>query len=214
MISALDKPELAAAPLNDQKRAHDPKMVQAAQGFEAFFLSQIMKEMQPKSEGFDQGVYQQMLQDKLSGEMAKQSPLGLAPMLLESFEKNQPKHFEGFSMTSNYGMREDPFTKETKFHHGWDLAAPAGTRVGAQAAGAVTFSGTKDGYGEVVEVTHADGAKSLYGHLQSRNVEVGDTVQTGGIVGQVGSTGHSTGPHLHFEVRKGGQSVDPAAWLR
>ena len=198
-------------------QAHDPKLVQAAQGFEAFFLNQLMKEMQPKSEGFDQGVYQGMMTDKLSTEMAKTSPLGLAPMLLEAFEKHQPSRqheaFKGFTMTSAYGVRPDPFTQVEKFHHGWDLAAPEGTPVGAQAPGTVAFSGEREGYGNVVEVAHKDGSVTIYGHLKTRRVSTGDGVQAHDIIGEVGSSGRSTGPHLHFEVRTQGRSVNPADWL-
>lgn len=116
-------------------------------------------------------------------------------------------------VTSGFGRRSSPGGIGSRNHGGIDLAARgAGGGYAAEAAagGTVTFAGRAGGYGNMVEVTHADGSKTRYGHLQSLNVRVGDQVAAGTPVGKVGSTGKSTGPHLHFEViDKNGQKVNP-----
>jgi murein DD-endopeptidase MepM/ murein hydrolase activator NlpD len=116
-------------------------------------------------------------------------------------------------VTSGFGHRSSPMGIGSRNHGGIDLAARgAGGGYAAEAAagGTVTFAGRAGGYGNMVEVTHADGSKTRYGHLQSLNVNVGDQVAAGTPVGKVGSTGKSTGPHLHFEViDKNGQKVNP-----
>lgn len=116
-------------------------------------------------------------------------------------------------VTSGFGHRSSPMGIGSRNHGGIDLAARgAGGGYAAEAAagGTVTFAGRAGGYGNMVEVTHADGSKTRYGHLQSMNVKVGDQVAAGTPVGKVGSTGKSTGPHLHFEViDKNGQKVNP-----
>lgn len=110
---------------------------------------------------------------------------------------------------------ESPFgPRGIGFHPGIDLSAPTGTPVGAAAAGRVVFAGfDRGGYGNLVEVAHGDGVLSLYAHLSTFAVRVGQSVATGTRVGRVGSTGESTGPHLHFEVRVRGAAVDPVSAL-
>jgi len=101
------------------------------------------------------------------------------------------------------------------FHPGIDLSAPTGTPVSAAAAGRVVFAGFDGGgYGKLVEVAHGNGVLSMYAHLSAFSVRVGQSVATGARVGRVGSTGESTGPHLHFEVRVRGAAVDPVSALR
>ena len=102
----------------------------------------------------------------------------------------------------------------TGFHPGIDLPAPTGTPVGAAAPGRVIFAAyDRSGYGNLVEVAHGDGVVSMYGHLSAVSVRVGQSVATGTRVGRVGSTGESSGPHLHFEVRVRGAAVDPVPAL-
>lgn len=91
-----------------------------------------------------------------------------------------------------------------------DLAAPAGTPIVAAGGGTVTFAGPRGGYGNVVILDHGDGTETRYAHQQRLDVTVGQQVTGGQQIGTVGSTGNSTGPHLHFEVRRNGQPVDPA----
>jgi murein DD-endopeptidase MepM/ murein hydrolase activator NlpD len=111
---------------------------------------------------------------------------------------------------------ESPFgPRGIGFHPGIDLSAPTGTPVGAAAAGRVVFAGFDGGgYGNLVEVAHGNGVLSMYAHLSAFSVSVGQSVATGTRVGRVGSTGESTGPHLHFEVRVRGAAVDPVSALR
>ena len=116
-------------------------------------------------------------------------------------------------LSSTFGNRKDPFTGRYAFHSGLDYAAPSGTTVTAAGAGKVTFVGQIAGYGNVVEITHASGLVTRYGHLSSFIAKEGDIVSTGTPIARVGSTGRSTGPHLHFEVRRADTAVDPARYL-
>ncbi|KRA42584.1 hypothetical protein ASD80_09070 [Devosia sp. Root635] len=118
-----------------------------------------------------------------------------------------------FRQSSGFGNRTDPFTGSRAFHSGLDFAAPKGTTVLSAGKGVVSFVGTKSGYGNVVEVTHANGLISRYGHLSGFLSEVGQAVNTGTPIAKVGSTGRSTGPHLHFEVRKSDSAINPKAFL-
>jgi murein DD-endopeptidase MepM/ murein hydrolase activator NlpD len=116
-------------------------------------------------------------------------------------------------ISSEYGWRNDPFKGKRAWHAGLDIAAAEGDPVAACWDGVVTYAGTKGGYGKVVEVEHAGGWKSVYGHLRDYGVQVGQAVSAGGKIAEVGSTGRSTGPHLHFELRRGGETVDPHGLL-
>lgn len=112
-------------------------------------------------------------------------------------------------VSSLYGERIDPFTGEARFHHGIDIAAREGTPVYPAAAGKVVFSGARGGYGNVVEVLHGDGVLTRYAHNSGNLVKAGDTVSPAIPIALVGSTGRSTGAHLHFEVVRDGVQVDP-----
>jgi len=116
-------------------------------------------------------------------------------------------------ITSGYGMRRDPFTGRLEHHHGVDLAAAAGTPVHAPSPGEVTFSGWQRGYGRVVIIQHEEGVQTVYAHNAKNLVKVGDRVGSRTPVARVGSSGRSTGPHLHFEVRRNGRAVDPTPYL-
>ena len=116
-------------------------------------------------------------------------------------------------LTSGYGMRRDPFTGKQRFHHGIDLAAPVGTPIHAPRDGRVVFSGWRRGYGNLVEIRHEDGSLTRYGHNSENTVRRGDRVNAGAEIAKVGSTGRSTGPHVHFEVRREGRSVNPMPFL-
>jgi murein DD-endopeptidase MepM/ murein hydrolase activator NlpD len=116
-------------------------------------------------------------------------------------------------ISSYFGHRADPFTGRRAFHRGIDFAGPAGSNVVAVAAGVVTWSTDRSGYGRTVEVTHGNGYVTRYGHNERILVKVGDTVQKGQPIALIGSTGRSTGPHLHFEVLKNGQAVNPMTFV-
>ena len=119
-----------------------------------------------------------------------------------------------FRLTSPYGVREDPITGQTSMHRGLDLAAPEGTEVYAAADGTVTEIGDDPVYGTYIIIRHSNGWTSLYGHLQRVETVLRSDVNSGNLIGRVGSTGQSTGPHLHFELRQDGRALDPAGRLR
>lgn len=112
-------------------------------------------------------------------------------------------------VSSPYGFRINPFTKRRTFHTGIDLAAPWGTKIKAASNGRVVWAGRKGGYGNLIILRHAKGYYSYYGHLSKILVAKGDRVKRGQFIGRVGSTGLSTGPHLHFEIRKMGKTQSP-----
>ena len=115
--------------------------------------------------------------------------------------------------SSLFGIRTDPFVHEAAMHTGIDFRGDTGDPIRATAAGTVTIAGWSGGYGKMVEVDHGNGLVTRYGHLSEIDVDVGDTVRAGGVVGKLGSTGRSTGPHLHYEVRVKGEAVDPQKFL-
>lgn len=115
-------------------------------------------------------------------------------------------------VSSNFGTRRDPLQGGQRQHGGVDIAAPRGTPIAAAATGKVVFAGRRGGYGNLVEVEHADGRRTRYAHAEHLLVKPGDEVQRGQTIATVGSTGRSTGPHLHFEVRdQAGAKVNPLA---
>lgn len=116
-------------------------------------------------------------------------------------------------VSSSFGERIDPFTGHPAMHRGVDLPGPLGTDVLAAAAGTVTFSGWSHGYGKLVELAHADGSRTRYGHLSAVLVREGDAVAQGQPIARMGSTGRSTGSHLHFEYWAQGRPVDPLRYL-
>lgn len=116
-------------------------------------------------------------------------------------------------VSSPFGRRIDPLTGRVSVHKGVDFAAKAGSDVVAVGAGVVTFAGRRNGYGNTVEISHADGYVTLYAHNRSNRVQVGDLVQRGQTIGTVGSTGRSTGNHVHFEVSRNGQVVNPHSYI-
>ena len=119
---------------------------------------------------------------------------------------------EGF-ISSYFGDRQDPFTGHQAFHKGVDFAAAQGDQVVAVAAGVVTYSGDRQGYGNVVEINHGKGLVTRYGHNLSNLVAVGQMVVRGQPLALMGSTGRSTGPHVHFEVLRGGRQIDPLSYI-
>ena len=116
--------------------------------------------------------------------------------------------------TSGFGVRSDPFLGRPAMHTGLDFRAATGDPVRATANGKVISSGWMGGYGRMVEIDHGNGLSTRYGHLSEINVKVGDVIKIGQVIGAVGSTGRSTGPHLHYETRIDGDAVDPQKFLR
>ncbi|WP_459789010.1 peptidoglycan DD-metalloendopeptidase family protein [Alteriqipengyuania sp. 357] len=114
---------------------------------------------------------------------------------------------------SSYGYRRDPFTGRAAMHTGLDFPGPMGAPIYATAHGKITFVGRRGGYGNVVEISHGQGLLTRYAHMSRFDAKVGQRVEAGDIVGAIGSTGRSTGPHLHFEVRVNGTAVNPRTFL-
>jgi len=114
---------------------------------------------------------------------------------------------------SSYGYRRDPFTGRAAMHRGLDFPGAMGAPIYATARGTVTFVGRKGGYGNVVEISHGQGLLTRYAHMSRFEAQVGDRVEAGVVIGAIGSTGRSTGPHLHFEVRVNGKAVNPRTFL-
>ncbi len=116
-------------------------------------------------------------------------------------------------MSSSYGMRTDPFHGEQRWHGGVDFAGKQGSDVVAVASGVVTWSGKLSGYGNMVQINHGDDFVTRYGHNDENLVSLGSVVKKGQQIARMGSSGRSTGPHVHFEVYKNGRTVDPASYI-
>ena len=138
----------------------------------------------------------------------------MARRSLHSEQKPEGRPIRSGWLSSYFGTRADPFTGKQKFHHGIDFAGKAGTDILAVASGVVTYSGERYSYGVMVEVNHGNGLITRYGHAQETLVEVGETVKKGQAIALLGSTGRSTGPHVHFEVLKNGRKVNPLKYVQ
>jgi murein DD-endopeptidase MepM/ murein hydrolase activator NlpD len=112
-------------------------------------------------------------------------------------------------ISSRFGKRSDPFHGNTRHHHGIDIAAAEGSPIRAAEGGVVVMAGEQGGYGKLIVVEHRDGSQAFYAHCSAIEVEPGQQVRAGAPIGRVGQTGRATGPHLHFELRQGGEAVDP-----
>jgi murein DD-endopeptidase MepM/ murein hydrolase activator NlpD len=117
-------------------------------------------------------------------------------------------------LSSSFGVRSDPFGRGPAMHSGLDFRASHGSPVRATATGTVAAAGWNGGYGKMVEIDHGNGISTRYGHLSEIDVKLGQPVRIGQTIGRVGSTGRSTGPHLHYETRIEGDAVDPQKFLR
>ena len=130
---------------------------------------------------------------------------------LDGIPQYTPANAGGIS--SGFGYRRDPFTGGGAMHSGLDFKGPTGAPIHSAAKGRVSFSGWKSGYGRTVEIDHGNGLMTRYAHMSRQNVSVGQEVDPGTIIGAIGSTGRSTGPHLHFEVRVNNRAVNPRTFL-
>ena len=117
-------------------------------------------------------------------------------------------------LSSKYGYRADPFTGKRSWHAGVDFAGKRGTEIISVASGVVTYSGYKGSFGQLVEISHSNGYITRYAHNAENLVSVGDIVERGDVIAKMGSSGRSTGPHVHFEVLYGGKAVNPQKYIR
>jgi murein DD-endopeptidase MepM/ murein hydrolase activator NlpD len=148
----------------------------------------------------------------------RDSQLAALENVILAKELKEQIHPEGRPVTggfisSYFGEREDPFSGHEAYHKGVDFAGTAGSNVMAVAAGVVTWAGERTGYGNLVEINHGDGYVTRYAHNERTLVKVGQTVKRGEAVALMGSTGRSTGPHVHFEVIRNGRQVDPLSFI-
>ncbi len=132
--------------------------------------------------------------------------------LLHNIPNGMP--IQGTRMTDRFGMRTHPVTRKKSMHNGVDFAASRGTDVFATADGVVEFSGRQSGFGKLVIMQHSFGFKTYFAHLDKLHVEAGDLVAKGQLIAQSGNSGRSTGPHLHYEVRRLYTAIDPAPFLK
>jgi murein DD-endopeptidase MepM/ murein hydrolase activator NlpD len=155
------------------------------------------------------------LKSRQPGRWTMQLPQNIAAIDLNSVS-NFSLPVTGSAISSGFGWRVHPITGQRKLHKGVDFAAPTGTPIFAAADGVVTYSGwTDDGYGNVVELRHGNGELTLYAHTNRVFVSKGQVVNKGQAIAEVGSTGRSTGPHLHFEIQPDGRTaVDPMDYLQ
>lgn len=116
-------------------------------------------------------------------------------------------------ISSHYGYRRDPFTGAASMHRGLDFRGPIGAPIYAAARGTITFAGVKSGYGKVIDIDHGNGMMTRYAHMSAFAVKLGQKVAASDVIGAIGNTGRSTGPHLHFEVRINGSAVNPRPFL-
>jgi flagellar protein FlgJ len=260
-------------------QAEREKLGELAAQFESMLMLDMIKQMRKslldegaEGEGLGNETYSSTIDGELAMHLAKAGGMGLTPMMVEAWERQQASVAPGTAtaradgmmvaatpsnvtspvatltpavttvsatrppavtrldaeagpaveislemagrVSSTYGWRSDPFRGQAKFHGGIDLAAGYGTQVPAAAAGTVVTAEDRGGYGLTVVIRHQDGFESRYAHLSSLEVKAGDRVAQGQQVGRVGSTGRSTGPHLHFEVTHAGRRVDPERFVR
>jgi murein DD-endopeptidase MepM/ murein hydrolase activator NlpD len=202
---------------------------EAARQFEAYLAQVMIREMRRTvPDGIFSGgameVFSDLFDQELAARIAAGRGLGLAAELEERMGGAPPREPAARSrppaarrgllpvlgrLSSRFGHRADPFEGDHRMHRGLDIAAPAGTPVRAAEGGTVTLAAERAGYGRVVVVDHGDGSSALYAHCQDLHVRPGQAVQAGQPIATVGSTGRATGPHLHFELRSGGEAVDP-----
>jgi murein DD-endopeptidase MepM/ murein hydrolase activator NlpD len=206
----------------------------AGKQLEAFFLRQLLSEAQPdggSDGGFAGDTFKQMFNEAVADKMASAGGIGLADVFSKQLAKQaggstaqtQETPHAAFAMPAQGPSVDglprlvmpvaDPIQHKEIKHPGFDLAAPTGTTVDAAAAGTVTHAGPAGTYGNLIVIKHANGVETRYAHLSATSVKEGEQVQAGQPIGAVGTTGYSTGPHLHFEVRKDGQTFDPEPLL-
>ncbi|MBX9463178.1 MAG: M23 family metallopeptidase [Aquamicrobium sp.] len=135
---------------------------------------------------------------------------------VKALAREMPIHnpVPGRPVSSSFGVRRDPIIRRPAMHAGIDFRAPSGTDIRSTGAGTVVKAGWNGGYGRMVEIDHGNGITTRYAHMSRLRVKQGQAVETGAIVGEVGSSGRSTGPHLHYEVRRNGDAIDPLRFLK
>lgn len=229
--------------LPESKRAKksDEELKKACKEFESVLTNELLKSMRRTVQkgdlvhgGQGEEIYEALLDQELSKKMAGIGPQSLSEILYRQLKKGRSVESTGemslrgagenkdvaplaplkeAQLSSPFGWRKDPFGDDEQFHHGVDLAAPEGSLVRAPVDGRVLMSGFRGKYGNLVVLDHGQGVSTLYAHNMENKVKEGDWVRRGEVLATVGSTGRSTGPHLHFEVRRNGTRQDPRTFL-
>lgn len=201
----------------------------ATRALEALVLKQLLRSSGVFNGGSSPGssIRTDLFADALADAVANAGGVGLGAQLSASLPAPTPAPtpganlprgvvddpvlalVEGGHKTSGFGTRKDPIHGQTSNHPGVDVAAPEGTPIHVAADGVVRSAGPRGGYGFAVEVDHGNGLTTLYAHASELLVQPGDRVEQGQAIAKVGSTGRSTGPHLHFEVRQGDRPTEP-----
>jgi murein DD-endopeptidase MepM/ murein hydrolase activator NlpD len=229
--------------LTTTPQAEREKLHRAAQALESLILKQMVKASNAFTggEGAGSGVRADMFADALADAMAKDGGIGLTAQIERSLvpgedpvppspaalvpasalparapvERAEPPAADaGLRVTSPFGMRHDPFDGHLTRHDGVDLAGTEGELIHSVAAGVVRRAGERGGYGNAVEIDHGNGVTTLYAHASELLVHEGERVTPGQPIARVGHTGRATGPHLHFELRRGGRPIDPSRALK
>jgi len=218
-------------------QAEKAELRKACRMFESLYLQMLWKSMRKTVDktglvdgGFGEEIFTDLLDQAVSDRFVERGSMGIADMLEKQLSRRPSRqsgadiqhYLKGVErqapltlpvsgrLTSPFGPRRHPVTGRHRRHQGLDLAAPEGTPVHAARAGKVVFSGQRGDYGNLVVVEHADGSSTYYGHCRDLLVSEGDRVTAGQVLATVGSTGLSTGPHLHFELRDAqGRPRDP-----
>lgn len=203
---------------------HPPaqKLHQAASQLESFLVKQLLSSsgaFKGNSEIAGSSLTHDLFADTLAQAVSEHGGLGLASLIEKSLADAATPPTSSSSpsdahVTSRFGDRIDPITGESSHHTGIDLGAPEGTPIPAARDGVVIAAGPRGGYGNAVEIRHADGSSTLYAHASEVNVTPGMSVREGETIALVGQTGRTTGPHLHLEVRREGHFVDPGIALK
>ncbi len=229
------KPDL---PSVQKQGSEDRALRKTCKEFESVFTYQLLRSMRRTVEkcdlfhgGSGEEVYESLLDQELAKSMSSASDRGLADLLYQQLRSKGAGSKEGpqpppgpldhgaprwpvqGSISSEFGWRTHPIHGDRRFHQGLDVAAEQGTPIACSLPGRVVTSEFQEGYGNLVVVDHGRGISTLYAHNRKNLVRTGDWVQAGDPVAQVGSTGMSTGPHLHFEVRRHGRALNPARFL-
>ena len=222
------------------RSGNEEELLAAARKFEQFFVQEMLQEMRatakvPGGGMFDSSAldtWTEQLDQEVAGKISSGRGMGLSAMIASSLRNTYGREAhvagavgrsgwswplpanEAGAISSGFGHRDAPTVGASSHHHGLDIPAPEGTPVLAAADGTVVRAGSMGSYGLVVDIDHGDGIVTRYAHQSAMDVAVGDTVSAGDRIGSVGSTGVSTGPHLHLEVREHGEAIDPMHFLQ
>lgn len=206
LVLKRDEQKEARSLVSDRKSALDAKKAE-----QTALINSINKDIALQEKMYDEASkLEQQLKDSVKASLSTSGSSSAPKYTGGKFAFPAPSMI---SVTSQYGYRVHPIFKTTKYHSGMDLAAPQGSNTVAAEAGVVRMAGWNGGYGYCVIIDHGNGLATLYGHNSKLLVSAGQSVSRGQVIAKVGSTGNSTGPHLHFEVLINGATTDPAPYI-